>query len=487
MLEDISNPYKDGLQSHPIHVLNSELYVLKLLAQCCKAGELGEAAVNYGNGPMASTLDLEETHPPRDHGRQRRGPVNRSPHRDNPPQPLEEELAIRLIDVVRSFSKPMSESYVLSPANILDDAFKEARIGDPVESPDDASTDSRLDISEVSKVLSDMTESIEAYNRSILEYVSLTNWPQVFDCLRSALQQAAHQPLGNAVQVDSIADEDRSSLITIQLISSFRVDSRKLSSVIQELCGGFLHLRKAYQTTIAIVLPLLIARWFERSPEEFRELHTSQERLDGGAETLFDMTNAMFDGGKRRTLLFPFQTSLLLLLPEVFEVASHMREHKSGSISKKVSFLEMLRKALRNRNETAIFCLTSVLRVARHFPEDSEAALPSYALDIQEEVKEAVFRRYTPGTDAANIDSSLMTAAFVSLAHLNFADCVDSLASLCLASNTPPDFKIAIVSACSHFARQGNADKYQPLFAKVAEFVRAQLKVCSYMCFKVSS
>jgi neurofibromin 1 len=450
---------------------------LELLAQCCKVGESGEDAVRPESNSFGSSLDLENASLPKDYSQQRRGSINRLSSRDTPPDPLDEELAIRLIDAVRLFSRPISESYVLSAANILDDVFKGIRIGDPV-GPDDASTDSHLNGAEVSKLLLDMTDAIEAYNRSILEYVSHSNWPQVFDCLRSALQQAAHQPLGNAVQVNAIPDEDRNSLVTIRLISSFRVDSRKLSFVIQELCGSFLHLRKAYQTTVAIVLPLLITRWLERNPEEFRELHTIQERLDGGAETLFDMTNTMFDGGRRKALLFPFQTSLLFLLPEVFEVASHMRDNKSGSISKKVSFLEMLRKALRNRNETAIYCLTSVLRVARHFPPDSEAALLSYALDIQEEVKEAVFRRYTPGTDAANIDSSLMTAAFVGLAHLNFENCVESLTPLCLAPNTPPDFKIAVVSACSHFARQVNADEYQPLFAKVAEFVRAQLKVC---------
>jgi len=72
--------------------------------------------------------------------------------------------------------------------------------------------------------------------------------------------------------------------------------------------------------------------------------------------------------------------------------------------------------------------------------------------------------------DASNIDSTLMTATFVSLAHLNFDTCVENLAPLCLSVNAPQDFKIAVVSACSH--------EYQPLFVKVAEFVRTQLKVC---------
>lgn len=482
LLEDLSKPYR-GIQAHPIHVLNSELYVLELLAECCSThwdsintfGHTREDGNKSGSESSDSRPNSKHASPAGESGQRRRASRNRLLQRDNAPEPLPDDLVKRLIDAVKLFSRPVSESYVLPAANILDDVFKGIPMGGSRGS-DNTATNGHLNGTEVSKLLLDMTDAIESFTRGILEYVSFSNWPRVLEYLRNALQQAAHQPLGNAAPNGLVADDDRNALVTVRLISSFWVDSRKLSVVIQELCGSFLHLRKAFQTTVAIVLPLLITRWLERNPEEFRELHTSQERLDGGAETLFDMTNTMADGGRRRALLFPFQTSLLFLLPDVFEVASHMRENKSSSISKKVSFLEMLRKALRNRNETAIYCLTSVLRVARHFPPESEAALLSYALDIQEEVKEAVFRRYTPGMDAANIDSSLMTAAFVSLAHLNFENCVESLAPLCLAPNTPQDFKIAVVSACSHFARQSNAEEYQPLFARVAEFVRAQLK-----------
>ena len=224
---------------------------------------------------------------------------------------------------------------------------------------------------------------------------------------------------------------------------------------------------------------MLIMRWIERKPEEFIDLHTMHQRLDGGAETLFDMTSAMADGGRRKSFILPFQTSLLFLLPDVFEVASNMRELKSSNISKKVSFLDTLRKTLRNRNEAAIYCMTTILRVARHFTLDSDAAILSYALDVHEEVREAVFRRHVPGMDSTNLDNGLMTAAFVSLAHLDFEICVNNLAPLCLAVNAPSEFKIAALSACSHFARQSNAGDYDALYAKAAGFIRVHLKVCS--------
>jgi neurofibromin 1 len=393
------------------------------------------------------------------------------------PEPLDNDLVKRLIDAVKLFLRPLSDSYILPAANILDDVFK--GFG-PVNSsllPDSmANTNGHLIGTEESRLLLDRTEAIESYTRGIVEYISFSNWSRVLEYLKISLR-AAHPVAGNTVQTNPPGDDDRSALITLRLVSSFWVDSRKLSIVIQELCGSFLHLRKAFQTTVAVVLPLLITRWLERNPEEFLDLHSTHKRLDGGAETLFDMSNTMFDGGRRKSLLFPFQTSLLFLLPDVFEVASNMRDVKSSSISKKVSFLEMLRKSLRNRNEAAIYCLTSVLRVARHFTLDSDAAILSYALDVQEEVREAVFRKYAVGMDTTSIDRGLMTAAFVGLAHLNFEACVDNLTPICLAPNSPPDFKIAVISACSHFARQSNASEYQPLYDKVAEFIRAQLKV----------
>ena len=485
LLEELAKPYK-GIQSHPIHVLHSEIYVVELLAECCSTHWTSVNASRLSKGRHGGQTYDSESSDSEDssknglpteslHGQKRRASRNKLIARNTAPDPLPEDLVKRLLDAVKLFSRPVSESYVLPASNILDDAFKGSLEGGGIGL--DSTTNGHLNGADVSKFLLDKSDAIEAYTRGILEYVSYSNWPQILDYLKNSLQHAAHQVAGNSVPSNVVTDEDRSALITLRLVSSFWVDSRKLSVVIKELCGTFLHLRKVFQTTIGIVLPLLITRWLERNPEEFIDLHTLHKKLDSGAETLFDMTNTMFDGGRRKALLFPFQTSLLLLLPDVFEVASNMRDVKSSGISKKVSFLEMLRKSLRNRNETAIYCLTSVLRVARHFPLDSDAALLSFALDVQEEVREAVFRRYTPGMETANIDSALMTAAFVSLAHLNFEVCVESLAPVCLAPNAPQDFKIAVISSCSHFARQTNAEEYQPLFAKVAEFVRAQLKV----------
>jgi len=485
LLEELSKPYS-AVHNHPIHVLHSELYVLELLADCCSThwasvnisrGATPNGSVESDSDESGSDSDFNRKRPRKfSHGRPRRSRRNEPHARDISPEPLDDDLVRRILDAIKLFLKPLSDTYVLPPANILDDTLP---LGSFLTPETTTGGSEHLDEEEVSKLLLEKSEAIDTFARVIVEYISFSNWSRVLEYLKLSLR-TTHPVIGNAVLPNITANEDRSALVTLQLISSFWIDSLKLSIIIQELCGSFLHLRKAFQTTIAVVLPLLITRWLERNPDEFIQLHTMHKRLDGGAETLFDMSNTMFDGGKRKSLLYPFQTSLLFLLPDVFEVATHMRDVKSSSISKKVSFLEMLRKSLRNRNEAAIYCLTSVLRVARHFTPDSDAAILSYALDVHEEVREAVFRKNTVGMDATTIDSGLMTATFVSLAHLNFEICVENLAPICLASNSPPEFKFALISACTHFARQPNANDYQALFVKVAEFISVTIKVTSF-------
>jgi neurofibromin 1 len=334
---------------------------------------------------------------------------------------------------------------------------------------------------DAAKLLEEKSESVELHTRKIIEFLSASNWAYVLEHLKITLRavRTAYPPLGTVpgAQTLALTDDDRNALVTLRLVASLWVDARKLGVVIQELCSSFLHLRKPFQNTIAIVLPLLITRWLEQHPEEFVDLHVAHKRLDGGADTLFDMTNSIVDSGRWKAVLYPFQTSLLFLLPDVFEVASNMRNAKSSSMIKKVTFLEGLRKALRNKNPAAAYCLISLLRVARHFRNDGDSALLSYALDVQDEVREAMFRRFPPGTDSTIFDDSLITAAFVSLAHLNFEACHQNLAPICLTANAPQDLKTAFILACCHFAKHPDAGSYQPLFAKASGFIRSHLKV----------
>ncbi|KAK6226218.1 gtpase-activator protein for ras-like gtpase [Colletotrichum tabaci] len=457
LLEDIIRNYK-GIPppTHPPHVLLSEVYVLALAADCCTA---------HWDHVKAQGL--------------RQPPVGTDPRRVAPaivPEPLDEGLVNRVFDLVKWLVEPIPEGYVLPSSTILDDTPRHtdsvARSTSGLPSPlpvdaDASEDDDALPITQLAV--------LEPCVRVIVEYVTASTWSCSFDYFRNVVYTVRTAAVVQAAPGQSAAapDDDKASLAVLKILSFFWVDAQKLGLIIQEICSSFLHFRKSFQNTVAVVAPLLITRWLDRHPHEFVQQHTLHKRLDGGADTLFDMTQTVVDNGRKKGMLYPLQTTLLFLLPDVFEVASNLREAKSSSMAKKVGFLDNLRKALRNKNEQAAYSLVSLLRASRHFIAEDDAALVSYAMDVQDEVREAVFRR---GNDSSLFDQDLMTAAFVSLAELSLDSCVDSLSQSYLSLSSPQAFKTAVVQGCRYFARQNDSRVYEQLFAMAGPFMRTQLK-----------
>ncbi|KAM0413561.1 hypothetical protein ACHAPD_008663 [Fusarium lateritium] len=443
LLEDLARPYTT-VADHPSHILASELYVVAVIADCCSSHWTS----------LSRDADISP-----------------SPS----PPPLDEVLVSRLFDAFKHLLEPIPENCIL-PAQTLLDRVSTRNVS--VTRPESSSVSSDAESSPPSdEKFAETLVEMDTHIKTVTEYVTTSSWTAAFDYFRNVIYSIrtsiVTQPGVSAP--GSFQDAERAALVVLRLLSFFWVDGPKLGQVIQEICSSFLHFRKPYQNTIAVVSPLLIMRWLDRFPREFVQLHQVHKRLDGGADTLFDMAQAATDNGRRRGLFYPLQTTLLFLLPDVFEVASNMREAKSSSMAKKVSFLEGLRKASRNRNEQAAYCLVSLLRAARHFDVESDSALVSYALDVQDEVRDALFRRIT-SPEYGPFDQDMMTAAFVSLTHLNLDTSVSGFVESCIASNAPTSFKLAAVQGCSYFAQQPYALRYHELFDVAIPFMRTQLE-----------
>lgn len=56
-----------------------------------------------------------------------------------------------------------------------------------------------------------------------------------------------------------------------------------------------------------------IWRWIETYPAQFSEVCGSDNRLLGGSEILFDMCSSTADNPRKRAILWPLQTILLVL------------------------------------------------------------------------------------------------------------------------------------------------------------------------------
>ncbi|KAM0278007.1 hypothetical protein ACHAO9_012333, partial [Fusarium lateritium] len=443
LLEDLARPYA-AVTDHPSHILASELYIVAVIADCCSSH-------------WASLSQDTDVKP---------GPT---------PPSLDEVLVSRLFDAFKHLLEPIPENCIL-PAQTLLDRVSTRNVS--VSRPESSSVSSDADSSPPSdEKFAETLVELDIHIKTVTEYVTISSWTAAFDYLRNVIYtirtSIVTQPGVSAS--GSFQDAERAALVVLRLLSFFWVDGPKLGQIIQEICSSFLHFRKPYQSTIAVVSPLLIMRWLDRFPREFVQLHQLHKRLDGGADTLFDMAQAATDNGRRKGLFYPLQTTLLFLLPDVFEVASNMREAKSSGMVKKVTFLDGLRKASRNRNEQAAYCLVSLLRAARHFDVESDSALVSYALDVQDEVRDAVFRR-VPSSEYGLFDQDMMTAAFVSLTHLNLDTSVSGFVDSCIAPSAPNSFKLATVQGCSYFAQQPYALRYHELFDAAIPFMQTQLE-----------
>lgn len=464
LLEELGRPHNKFVASHPPHVILSELYILALLADCCsKHWEASLSTVDDDASDCGTSPDRNRAKLP-------------------PPIVLDTALVRRVFDAIRVFMSPTPDGQLLSAKSILDNSTFEslsALNASSGETPRTPVSSRSEDVTSTPQMLDSRISEIEGHVKTVVEYVTASTWLPSLDYLKTAIHRVRAM-LSTQVpspQTPAIADEERSSLAILRLVAYFWVDRQRLGQVLQELCSSFLHFRKVLQNSIAVSTPLLIIRWIERFPQEFVELHVMHLRVNGTPETLFDMVQTVGDNVRRKVLLYPLQTTLLFLLPDVFEVASNMREMRGGGVAKKVAYLESLRKLLRNKNEQAALCLVSLLRVARHFDAESDSALMSYAMDFQDEVREALFRRAPTSPEATTADQDLLTAAFVSLAHLNFEVCVDSLAPNCLVPSAPESFKIAVIQACSHLARLENSKRYEPLFETASAFVQFQMRV----------
>jgi neurofibromin 1 len=306
----------------------------------------------------------------------------------------------------------------------------------------------------------------------VIEFLSASNWTLVYQIMRAKLK----------ILRSSAEDLDASGL---QFIAHLSLNQKKLSLVLQEISGSFLPLRKTSQNTLAALLPEAIHRWIDSHPKDFMQLHQSQQRLEGGADVLFDFAGSLTDSVKRRAVIWPLQTALVLLLPEVFVHADLSGSQRGNSLAKKIVFLNNLRQALRQSKsaDIAASCLITICRAGSLFTNDSDSALLSFALDMQNDMREEIFKKPSPGVPMAEdaIERDVLIKAFVSLARLSVDSVVEHLVPRCLDKNSPMSYKITVFAGAAVLASQPRPEQFALLFETIAPELREYLHGISSM------
>lgn len=393
------------------------------------------------------------------------------------PPPFQDSQVVWLLDVLTQVLPPLPLDYQLPSSSLLElgpwalpcfTGYEYGRTGLP--QPENETAD-------------DLFHAVSG----IMEYISACNWSAVFTYIQGKLrvlrEVAGAGGASNAGGAAGPLDAEIYALKYLYPLGHLWINGRKLGAVIKEICGHFLNLSRVSQTFVAVLLPRTIGHWINTNPAEFMHLHASGKKLEGGAEILFDMASPMLDDVQLRSILCPFQTALLLLIPDVFQAAGAIATTKGGSAtSKKVALLEGLRKGLHSSkgSDTATFCLLAICRVAHHFPLDSDSALLNYALDVQNEIREETFDLAVPGGSPLDRvpDVYFLIVAFLGLSYLNLESVLENVVPKCFQQNVSPEYTLAIFKACKIIAQQAEASRYATLFTDLAPHVRDCLKVC---------
>lgn len=421
----------------------TQTYLVELLADCTAAHWDAVDAAHKGGAPADSNSSVSAFS------------SRRSRRRDIDPPPLDENQARYTMDLLLKLTAvPVNDDAASSKAGSMQ--AEERSLDGLPRRPSD----------------------LDRATYKVIEFLSASNWNLVYNVMRAKLKT-----------LRTTADDLYAT--GLQFIAHLSLNQKKLSLVLQEISGSFLPLRKSSQNALAAILPEAIHRWIDSHPKDFVDLHTSQQRIEGGADVLFDFAGSLTESTKRRAVIWPLQTALVLLLPEVFVQADMSGSQRGSSLAKKIVFLNNLRQALRQPKsaDIAASCLITICRAGSLFAGESDNALLSFALDIQNDMREEIFKKPPHNMPAPEevMDRDVLIKAFVSLARLSVESVVEHLIPVCLDKTAPMSFKITVFAGAAVLASQANAEQYTALFEAIAPDLGEYLHGISSMRKAVSS
>lgn len=191
--------------------------------------------------------------------------------------------------------------------------------------------------------------------------------------------------------------EEHPDLLDLRLLEWSNLDHSRLSQVLQELSVSFLHIKRPAQVAIAQIFRKAIWNWIEVHPGEFNNLVEANRKMDGGADTLFDVLYSASDitsttHSRRTRAFYPLMAMLLVICPDLFKRAAmgDIGGRSGGGLSKKLNFLESLRKGLgspKGYEACAVSYVDFALAASYISPKSGPSGVKMIVQDVQNELK----------------------------------------------------------------------------------------------------
>ncbi|KAI9317519.1 hypothetical protein BX666DRAFT_2026794 [Dichotomocladium elegans] len=520
VLENVSKNYQSptpAIDQHvPLDVLQSQLFVLRLLSACMqhqwkmyRSGskqqqqpdlsnsvealvaanatgaiatsistetEFLQAPVTVGymrsqdsTAPIDSVTDGDETRrssfattsPENNHSNSyNRQQQNIQARRDlADPPPLDEALVTFILALIGRF---------LTQAHILEETLDQ-QSSTPSEYPlDMLANNFNLD----PKIVS-LTMDIYKTAGRVLYYVSASNWSTYYTKIKNAVHVLG--AMGEGVEVNPPE---------IRLLECSCLTRQRVHTVLAELSPYFLHMKRQGKLLFSKMMRRAIWRWIEAYPSQFAEVCTSDNRLLSGSEILFDMCSSNADNPRKKAILWPLQTILLALSQDLLLQAFL---DNPTSQNRRTSFLSILRKSLRTSKtaDIAAVCYVDLCKAATYVPPTDDCVLRHIAADIEDELQEKVwdFSRNLSG-DMSNATAlgyvinqqALATDYLLARIRLDPDNTLSHLVPQCLEENAPIVFKQAFVKSCLELAREEQRLPWNPSITSMYKFICTPLR-----------
>lgn len=333
----------------------------------------------------------------------------------------------------------------------------------------------------------DLPQLDDQLAHSLLKYLCDTLFkPQPF--LQTALLRTAARVMFklSVVSFDAVfARIDRSlrtmktdestDLTVFKMMEYMNFDSAQLSRLLTLLCDVAPKFKKNSYHSLAKPLHQAVWNWITNFPKQFVTLCQTKTTLPGKPDRLFDIFETWSGSKKeRKALLWPVQTMLLLLCPDILSnvvmaVKQGLREDKTKKVSETYcKFLDSLLKALRGKEKTltdvAVVCFVDVYKASTFVSKSDMSALRFLVPDVQNHLQERLMNAENPiKTESGAIDVRLIVDFLVSSFRLNQRHVTSYV--LPILFKHPPVFKLVLAKSMLRLAQEGKALPWHPTLA----------------------
>lgn len=198
----------------------------------------------------------------------------------------------------------------------------------------------------------------------------------------------------------------------------------------------------------------------------------SQKRLEGGPDVLFEICSSLADTTRKKAILWPLQTMLLILCPDILYSISTPEGSSRSVNNKKTVFLATLKSSLKpgRMAELAAICYVDICKAATYVSKTDASALRHIVPDVENELRNQLFDPEKPliadslmsGLGIIIDHRSLLADCLVAMFRLNPRHAMRSLFPSCLDHRAPTLFKISLVKACLAIASEENKLPWNP-------------------------